>query len=849
MGPRFCLFAVAWALVASRASFAWPADDQLPKPIADTKPIDFAHEIAPLLQKRCAKCHIGTQQKGGLSLNTRQTLLAGGDSGPAVVRWKSAASELIKRVTSSDPDLKMPPEGERLTPAQIDLLKRWIDGDLPWEDGFAFGKVTRQAPLAPRRPAVPAVPDPAGVSHPIDRFLHGYFVQHQVRPAGLVADQAFARRAAFDLTGLAPTPDELAALQADGRADRREHFIERLLADREAYTAHWLTFWNDLLRNAYHGTGFIDGGRKQITGWLYGALYDNAPYDQFVHDLVSPSRRGGSEGFTFGIKWRGTVNESQRREIQAAQSVAQVFLGTNLKCASCHDSFVNHWKLVDAYALSSVFAEAPLELHRCDQPTGVPSTVAFLYPQLGSIDAGAPLAEKQRQLADLLTHPDNGRLSRTIVNRLWARLFGRGLVEPLDNMDAEPWQQDLLDWLATDLADHQYNLKHTLRVLATSRAYQLPGVAVDPAATGDSFVFRGPFLKRLLAEQFVDTVFALTATRPGPEAALLKRDGRGQGGQLGAVAAALTRILSPPLNYDKPPLSQAKWVWSRAEAREAAPPQTIYLRRVWSLEQRPARAIATLAADNSIELYVNGKTLAKSENWKEPAQLNLGDVLVAGKNVVALKVVNGGPAPNPAGAIAEILVFGADGQPQTLLATDESWDASETAAAAWLEPGFDDPAWKAAAVLGDSTIEPWRIAETIGRGLPIAQVSAPLPQDFRIRAALLPLDPLQAALGRPSREQVVSARDTVPTMLQALELTNGNQLSQLLKRGAEVWHARSASDSRDLINQIYLTALNRLPSAAEADLSVETVGKPATLEGIEDLLWTICMLPEFQLVP
>src|SRR6185312_2138693 len=147
-----------------------------------------------------------------------------------------------------------------------------------------------------------------------------------------------------------------------------------------------------------------------------------------VRELVSPDVGSGSEGFAYGIKWRGTVNESQRREIQAAQSVAQVFLGTNLKCASCHDSFVNHWKLTDAYALASVFAEAALELHRCDQPTGTPATVGFLYPQLGAIESSGSRAQRQRQLAELLVHPENGRLARTIVNRLWARLFGRGLV-------------------------------------------------------------------------------------------------------------------------------------------------------------------------------------------------------------------------------------------------------------------------------------------------------------------------------------------------------------------------------------------------------------------------------------
>src|SRR5207302_2830343 len=116
-------FPILLAIVTSRL----PADDVAPvKKPPDGKSIDFAHDVAPILQKRCAKCHTGTQKKGGLSLNTRQALLTGGDSGPAVVVRKSADSELIERVSSPDADLRMPPEGERLTQVQIGVLRRWI---------------------------------------------------------------------------------------------------------------------------------------------------------------------------------------------------------------------------------------------------------------------------------------------------------------------------------------------------------------------------------------------------------------------------------------------------------------------------------------------------------------------------------------------------------------------------------------------------------------------------------------------------------------------------------------------------------------------------------------------------
>ncbi len=854
LNRRFALVAViVLNAVGICLNAAARADDAKPFGGQGEVSVDFAHDIAPVLQRRCAKCHAGTQKKGGLSINTRQTLLAGGDTGPAAIPRKAHESLLIERLSSADADLRMPPEGERLTARQIEIFRRWIDGGVPWEEGFVFGTSSRQAPVAPRRPKPPAGAAVSGLSNPVDRFLYDYFVRHNQTGGDTVSDRVFARRASLDLVGLAPEPAALAAFEADLGADKRARLVDRLLDDREAFAAHWLTFWNDLLRNAYHGTGFIDGGRKQITGWLYVALYENKPYDRFVYELVSPAAGSGSEGFVYGIKWRGTVNESQRREIQAAQSVAQVFLGTNLKCASCHDSFVNHWKLTDAYALASVFAEAPLELHRCDQPTGTPATVGFLYPQLGAIESSASRAQRQRQLAELLVHPENGRLARTIVNRLWARLFGRGLVEPPDNMDAEPWHQDLFDFLAADLADHGYDVKHTLRLLATSRAYQLPAAGENLSdGSGESFVFRGPLVKRMTAEQFVDTVFALTSTWPEPVKELLKPDGRAQGGQLGAIGMALYRSQNPQSDITRIPLKEAKWLWSSAEARQSAAPQTIYLRRAWSLGERPARAVATFTADNSFELFINGKSVTRSSTWNAPVRLEAAQFLVAGKNLVAVKAANDGKEPNPAGLIGEIVVHNAKGEPIETLSTDETWRISGSESAGWQKPEFDDSSWTAAIALGDSAVEPWKV-KAIVEGRIAREVEAAaqlqLPPGFRIRAGLLPLDSLQAALGRPNREQVVSGRDSAATMLQSLELTNGAILMRYLQQGAAHWHQQAASDARRLIDQVYRTALSRPPTPAELQVASEIVGAPATIEGLEDLLWTICMLPEFQLVP
>lgn len=154
----------------------------------------------------------------------------------------------------------------------------------------------------------------------------------------------------------------------------------------------------------------------------------NKPYDQFARELLSPTPE--SEGFIYGIKWRGGVNASQVREVQFSQSISQVFLGINMKCASCHDSFIDRWKLDEAYGLAAIYSEQPLEINRCDKPTGRMAQAAWIFPELGSVDAKAPQPERLKQLAGLMTHPDNGRFTRTIVNRLWHRLMGRGIVHP-----------------------------------------------------------------------------------------------------------------------------------------------------------------------------------------------------------------------------------------------------------------------------------------------------------------------------------------------------------------------------------------------------------------------------------
>ena len=137
--------------------------------------------------------------------------------------------------------------------------------------------------------------------------------------------------------------------------------------------------------------------------------------------------------------------------MQAAQNSAQIFIGLNLKCNSCHDSFISKWKLKDAYGLASFFSEDDrLRLYRCDVPQDDYATPAFLFPELDRVPPSGSLADRRRTAAAIFTDSRNGRLPRTLVNRMWHRLLGRGFVENPDEMDGVPWSPALLDWLASD---------------------------------------------------------------------------------------------------------------------------------------------------------------------------------------------------------------------------------------------------------------------------------------------------------------------------------------------------------------------------------------------------------------
>ena len=200
------------------------------------KPVDFAHDILPLLKARCAKCHTNGEYKGSFSIDTREAIL----KTKSAIPGKSTDSELFQRLVSDDPLTRMPSKGERLTAKEIALLKAWIDEGLKWEEGFTFKVGAYVAPLKPRRPTLPPAHDAR--EHPIDRIVDAYFVKNKLARPQPLDDVAFIRRLYLDVIGLLPAAVEVEAFVKETAVDKRARLIRRVLEEKRAYADHWLTF-------------------------------------------------------------------------------------------------------------------------------------------------------------------------------------------------------------------------------------------------------------------------------------------------------------------------------------------------------------------------------------------------------------------------------------------------------------------------------------------------------------------------------------------------------------------------------------------------------------------------------
>ncbi len=328
--------------------------------------VDYVKQVKPLLRERCYACHGALKQEGSLRLDTAALAIRGGDSGAAIQPGDAAASVLLKRVTATDEAERMPPqlEGESLTEAQIELLKRWIAAG-------AKGPVDEQPEADPQkhwafqpitRPAVPQTGS-GWVRNPVDAFLQQRHQQHGISPQPEADRIVLLRRLHLDLIGIPPTLEEIASCEHDPAPQWYEQAVARLLDDPrhgERWARHWMDIWRysdwwglgDQLRNS----------QKHIwhwRDWIVESLNDDTPYDEMVRLMLAADERYPNDlsrlrasGYLARNYW--LFNRPQWME-ETVEHVSKGFLGLTMNCSRCHDHKYDPFAQTDYYRLRAFF--------------------------------------------------------------------------------------------------------------------------------------------------------------------------------------------------------------------------------------------------------------------------------------------------------------------------------------------------------------------------------------------------------------------------------------------------------------------------------------------------------------
>ena len=325
------------------------------------EPVDFGRDIQPILAKRCYACHGPDTAEGGLRLNRRESALAKNESGEVTIVPKDPEqSELLKRITSTEESHQMPPEGARLTPAQIDLLRRWIAEGADWQEHWAFQK-PKAAPL-PKSSAA------AWNVNPVDAFVREKLDHAKLTPATPASKSALLRRITYDLTGLPPTPVEVEAFLADTSPQAYEKLVDHLL-ESPRFGEKWARHWLDVVRYADTNSFERDGAKPNA--WRYRdyvirSFNSDKPYDRFVKEQLAGDELpdGGNDGLiATGFYRLGLWDDEPADRLLAQYDVfddiitttGQGFLGLTINCARCHDHKIDPIPASEYYSLVAFF--------------------------------------------------------------------------------------------------------------------------------------------------------------------------------------------------------------------------------------------------------------------------------------------------------------------------------------------------------------------------------------------------------------------------------------------------------------------------------------------------------------
>jgi hypothetical protein len=362
----------------------------------------------------------------------------------------------------------------------------------------------------------------------IDRHAASKFKELGIAPSPICDDTTFLRRACLDATGSLPSVALARAFLDSTDPNKRSKLVDQLLGltgdpaqdvHNNAYAAYWALKWSDLIRSNSASIG--EQGMWAMHNWITDSFRQNKPFDRFVRELIT------ARGSTFS---NGPANFFQiaNNPQDLTEATAQLFLGVRLQCAKCHHHPFESYSQADYYGFAAFFARVGT---KASQEFGIfgAETVVLVradgeigHPRTGQVMKPTPLhgkpvpesSDRRQDLAAWLTASDNRFFARNVVNRYVGYLFGRALVEPIDDLRATnpPSNAALMDALADDFAKSGYNLKHLLRTIMTSRLYQLDSQPTT-ANAADTRFYSHYQVKRLAAEPLLDAIDAATGSR------------------------------------------------------------------------------------------------------------------------------------------------------------------------------------------------------------------------------------------------------------------------------------------------------------------------------------------------
>ena len=364
---RFLIFLAAAAVGGSWSAEARAAGGQAAE-AAPERVVDFAREVRPILSDNCFSCHgpdEGTRQRG-LRLDVREGLFEdrGRLGGPVVVAGAAADSRLFQRLVTESSRLRMPRGADPLTGEQIETLRLWIDQGAEWETHWAF--------IPPERPALPPVSDPEWVRNPIDHFVLARLDAEGLGPSAEADRATLLRRVTLDLTGLPPTPVELAAFLGDDSPDAYEKAVDRLLGSPR-YGERMASEWLDAARYADTNGYQTDGERSmwRWRDWVIDAYNANMPFDQFTIEQIAGDMLPGATRDQ-RIATAFNRNHSQNGEggivvdeflveyaVDRVETTSTVWLGLTLGCARCHDHKFDPLSQQEFYEVLANFNNIP----------------------------------------------------------------------------------------------------------------------------------------------------------------------------------------------------------------------------------------------------------------------------------------------------------------------------------------------------------------------------------------------------------------------------------------------------------------------------------------------------------